>query len=162
MTHCPCGSNRTFNECCGPYLSGERPAPTVEALMRARYSAFTTQQIDYLEETLLPETRGDFERDHVAQWAETSQWTGLDVLGVTGGGEHDNEGTVEFAAHFTVSGKAYRHHEVSRFVKREDRWWYLDGDIVLPKPRTVVKIGRNDPCSCGSGKKYKKCCCAAS
>jgi preprotein translocase subunit SecA len=24
--------------------------------------------------------------------------------------------------------------------------------------REAVKVGRNDPCPCGSGKKYKKCC----
>ena len=161
MTDCPCGSGRVLNDCCGPYLSGERPAPTAEALMRSRYSAFATRQIDYLEETLLPETRGEFDRDHVANWAETSQWTGLDVLATAKGGEADSDGTVEFAAHFTVSGRAHRHHELSRFVKRDDRWWYLDGTIVLPKPRTVTKIGRNDPCPCGSGQKHKKCCGAA-
>ena len=29
---------------------------------------------------------------------------------------------------------------------------------IVRKPVTVTKIGRNDPCPCGSGKKYKKCC----
>ncbi|HOK43165.1 MAG TPA: SEC-C metal-binding domain-containing protein, partial [Thermoclostridium caenicola] len=27
-----------------------------------------------------------------------------------------------------------------------------------PKKRETAKVGRNDPCPCGSGKKYKKCC----
>jgi len=36
-----------------------------------------------------------------------------------------------------------------------------DLELLLNPPETVVadkKIGRNEPCSCGSGKKYKKCC----
>ncbi len=161
MTDCPCGSGRVLSECCGPYLSGERHAPTAEALMRARYSAFATRQIDYLEDSLLPETRHDFDREHVREWADSSQWIGLDVIGVTDGGEADTEGKVEFVAHFTVGGREHHHHELSRFVKRDDRWWYLDGTIVPPKPRIVTKIGRNEPCPCGSGKKYKKCCATA-
>ena len=28
----------------------------------------------------------------------------------------------------------------------------------LPKRRPVAKVGRNEPCSCGSGKKFKSCC----
>ena len=33
------------------------------------------------------------------------------------------------------------------------------GDGTVKKqPRRVQKVGRNDPCPCGSGKKYKKCC----
>ena len=32
------------------------------------------------------------------------------------------------------------------------------GKPIIRKPATAVKIGRNDPCPCGSGKKYKKCC----
>jgi uncharacterized protein YecA (UPF0149 family) len=36
---------------------------------------------------------------------------------------------------------------------------YLDSDNPFSQPRRVEpKIGRNDPCPCGSGKKYKKCC----
>lgn len=33
-------------------------------------------------------------------------------------------------------------------------------EIELPKPikRSLPKVGRNDPCPCGSGKKFKKCC----
>ena len=32
-----------------------------------------------------------------------------------------------------------------------------DGSV-KKQPRKVQKIGRNDPCPCGSGKKYKQCC----
>ena len=160
MTDCPCGSGQTLDSCCGRYLSGDVPAPTAEALMRSRYSAFATSNVDYLEQTLLPETRHDFDRAHVTEWARTSQWASLQVKSTEGGGTDDTEGFVEFVARFTLSGKEHVHHETGRFTKRDGRWWYLDGTMG-PRPRTVVKIGRNDPCSCGSGKKYKKCCGAA-
>ena len=35
------------------------------------------------------------------------------------------------------------------------------GVSAQPFRRQTVKVGRNDPCPCGSGKKYKKCCGAA-
>lgn len=160
MTDCPCGSGRSLDACCGPHLSGEKPAPTAEALMRSRYSAFATGNIAYLEETLLPETRDDFDRDEARQWSENSEWTGLEIRSTTAGREGDEDGIVEFVAHFTMGGKAHIHHETSRFVRRDDRWWYVDGTMG-PPPRKAPKVGRNDPCPCGSGKKYKKCCALA-
>jgi len=160
MTDCPCGSGKALDACCGPYLSGAAPAPTAEALMRSRYSAFVTKNVDYLEETLLPETRHDFNREHITEWANNSEWTGLEVRTTEAGGEADSEGVVEFIARFRVQGKDYVHHETSTFTRRDGRWFYVDG-IMGTRPRTAPKVGRNEPCPCGSGKKYKKCCGAA-
>lgn len=36
--------------------------------------------------------------------------------------------------------------------------WTRDNDPLQAKETMRKKVGRNDPCSCGSGKKYKKCC----
>lgn len=159
MTDCPCGSQRPFETCCGPYLSGQASAPTPEALMRSRYAAFATGNIDHLERTLLPETRDDFDRNQITEWSKSSEWTGLEVRGTSGGAGAD-EGHVEFVAHFRLSGKDHVHHETSRFVRRDGVWYYADG-IIGQRPRSAAKIGRNDPCPCGSGRKYKKCCGAA-
>jgi SEC-C motif-containing protein len=157
MTDCPCGSGRTLDLCCGPYLSGTTPAPTAEALMRSRYSAFATGNIDYLQATLLPETAQDFNRAETEQWANSAEWTGLEVRSTSSGGPSDAEGFVEFVAHFKMQGKSHVHHETGRFARQDGAWYYVDGNMG-PRPRTVAKIGRNDPCPCGSGKKYKKCC----
>ena len=46
----------------------------------------------------------------------------------------------------------YRYFEARRFVEGEPF------DNVTTFHRTVPKIGRNDPCPCGSGKKFKQCC----
>ncbi len=157
MTDCPCGSGKTLDACCGPYLSGAAPAPTAEALMRSRYSAFATKNIDYLEQTLRPDTRDDFNREQVTEWAGNSEWIGLDVRSTKEGGEGDTQGVVEFVARFKVEGKDYFHHETSTFTKQDGRWFYVDG-IMGTRPRVAPKVGRNEPCPCGSGKKHKKCC----
>lgn len=154
---CPCQSGKAFAACCGPYLSGKALPPTAEALMRSRYSAFATGNIDYLEETLLPGTRDDFDRAAAGQWAASSEWTGLQIRSTEAGGEGDTTGQVEFAAFFRQNGQDQVHHETGSFEKKDGRWFYVDG-IKGMKPRRVEKVGRNEPCPCGSGKKYKKCC----
>ncbi|WP_342642418.1 YchJ family protein [Rhodoligotrophos ferricapiens] len=158
---CPCSSGKPFGHCCGPYIAGEAAAPTAEALMRSRYCAYAVQAIDYLEETLAPSARRDYDRQSASDWARNSEWTGLEVLGTEAGGPQDRDGVVEFIAHFRVDGTDRTHHETSRFTRRDGRWFYVDGRVGR-RQETVVrqtpKVGRNDPCSCGSGKKYKKCC----
>jgi SEC-C motif-containing protein len=158
---CPCTSGQTYADCCSAYIAGARAAPTAEALMRSRYSAFAVEAIDYLEESLLPGTRGDFDRQSVVDWSRSSKWTGLDILATEAGGPDDREGVVEFAARFQIDGDDRVHQETARFSKKDGRWYYVEGRIGK-KQQTIVregpKLGRNDPCSCGSGKKYKKCC----
>jgi SEC-C motif-containing protein len=154
---CPCASGREFAACCQPYLEGKALPPSAEALMRSRYSAFATGNIDYLEGSLMPGTRSDFDRAAVTEWARTSEWTGLQVRYAEAGGAADDEGFVEFVALFRQEGADRVHHETGHFKKQDGRWFYVDG-VMGTRPRHVEKIGRNDPCTCGSGKKYKKCC----
>ena len=82
------------------------------------------------------------------------------MVRVEAGGKEDDRGVVEFIARYKQKGVEHRHHERSRFARGEDgRWMYLDGDTVKPPPvLRGEKVGRNQPCPCGSGKKYKKCC----
>ena len=77
-----------------------------------------------------------------------------------GGGPKDKTGVVEFRALYTANGEFCNHHEVATFVKDRSGWKFEDGDLVgeTPTVREEPKVGRNDPCPCGSGKKYKKCC----
>ena len=98
MTDCPCGSGQSYSACCQPFITGTAIAPTPEALMRSRYSAFTVVDIDYLHDTLAPEARHDFNRADVEKWAKESQWQGLEIHATTGGGAEDTEGTVDFTA----------------------------------------------------------------
>jgi len=160
MSNCPCGSEREYAVCCEPVLSGAEPAATAEALMRARYSAYIKGKISFLGESLHQSSRHDWDEAATRKWAEQSQWLGLEVRGTENGTAADEEGMVEFVATYKEDGLLKRHHERSRFRKENGRWYYVDGK--LPTPETVKreapKVGRNNPCPCGSGKKYKKCC----
>src|SRR5690606_1784066 len=84
---------------------------------------------------------------------------GLEVVTAEAGGEQDNEGMVEFIARFNIQDTPQQHHERARFKRHNKKWLYLDGEEIKPQPirRTAPRVGRNDPCPCGSGKKFKKC-----
>jgi len=160
MSHCVCGSSLDFTVCCEPIITGIEPAKTAEALMRARYSAYVVRNIEFLGDSLHPKSRYDWDEEATRKWAEEARWEGLEVLSTEQGGENDSQGLVEFRARFIENGELREHHEISHFLRQNDRWYYVDGHP--PKPVTVkregAKVGRNEPCPCGSGKKYKKCC----
>lgn len=159
MTQCPCGSNKSFSECCEPYLNGVSSPPTAEALMRARYSAYATANIDFVERTIHSSARADFNRESALKWAEQSQWHSLEIRNVIDGKEEDASGSVEFIASYSQKDEEIEHHELAAFRKEAGAWTFVDGRILRqPFHREQPKIGRNDPCPCGSGKKYKKCC----
>ncbi len=156
---CPCCSGRQLNQCCGPKLRYGEVAKTAEELMRSRYSAFALEEVDYIMETHDPTTRHEVDREEIASWSEHSDWTGLSVVGVERGSESDSQGKVEFVAHYLSEEKEQSHHELADFVKKDGRWYFTDGAMVRSTyRRESPKIGRNDPCFCGSGKKFKKCC----
>lgn len=150
---CPCGSGVDYAQCCGPYLSGERHAPTAEALMRSRYTAYTRDDRDYIARTWDPETVPDL-ADNLGDIV----WCGLDVQATETGGINDSVGMVEFVAHYQAQGKPGSLHEVSHFRKADGQWLYVGGETVAQQPVRVNKTGRNEPCPCGSGRKFKKCC----
>jgi SEC-C motif-containing protein len=157
MTQCPCGSGKALEACCGPVLeSGIAASP--EAMMRSRYSAYVLGNCRHLEISLAPESRRDFDLAATEKWAKAVEWLGLDVLSTSGGGE-DEFGRVEFVARFKQDGAEQAHHENSRFRRHDGNWLYVDGELIRkPVVRATPKVGRNDPCPCGSGKKYKQCC----
>ncbi len=159
MSLCPCGSRQTYQECCEPFHNGN-VAPTAEKLMRSRYSAFEKGQLDYLATTLTEESRKDYDAAETAQWAGQAIWKKLEVVKVNGGLEKDDAGTVEFKAYFKIEGQHQIHHELAHFTKQDGRWYYVNGEMNPKQEQRIVtvKVGRNDPCTCGSGKKYKKCC----
>jgi SEC-C motif domain protein len=157
---CPCKSGKTFGECCGPVISGAAPAETAEALMRARYTSYVTGDIDFLVKSATKAVQQELDEATLRNWSEVATWHGLEVIRTEKGQAGDSTGVVEFRALYTANGEFCNHHEVSRFVRETDGWKFSEGDLVgeTPTVREEPKIGRNDPCPCGSGKKYKKCC----
>jgi len=162
MKNCPCGSGRQYSDCCEQYISGKANPPTAEALMRSRYSAYVEHEIDYIINTCVHKGKDDIDYKSTRDWSEQSKWLGLKIISVEKGSVNDTEGTVEFEASYERDGLKDVHHEKAKFKKGKAEsplWLYDEGNIT---PITVVrsgpKTGRNDPCPCGSGKKYKHCC----
>ncbi len=160
MKECPCGSELSYEECCRPLITGRRKAETAEQLMRSRYSAYVEKEIPYLRASLHPDHRNDYDEKASREWAESAEWHSLQILNTTGGAHEDSEGQVEFGEAFTQKKVRPPHHTLSEFTRADGTWYFVSGKEVKPKPvvRTEPKIGRNDPCPCGSGKKHKKCC----
>ncbi len=151
---CPCDGGEPYGRCCEPlHLSGA--ATTAERLMRSRYSAFCLGKIEYLLATRHASRRQPNDRANLIQTLSRTNWVRLQVLATDRGAADDDSGHVEFVASYHEDGTAGQLHERSFFVKEDDRWFYHSGEYEnlapLPKP------GRNEPCWCGSGKKYKKC-----
>jgi len=121
---CPCGSDKQYADCCGRYIEGNETPATAEALMRSRYSAYTLLREDYVLSTWHASTRpqqlGLSDEAH-------EKWLGLQVR------RHEQQdaehAVVEFVARYKIGGRAHRLHEVSRFVREDGRWFYVDGKI---------------------------------
>jgi len=121
---CPCGSSQNYAKCCQPYVEQLKDAPTAEALMRSRYTAFVELNEDYLRYSWYPHNCPESIRLNI-----NTKWLGLKIKNTQGGGLHDNTGEVEFVARNKTAGKASRIHENSRFVRENNRWLYVDGEF---------------------------------
>ena len=127
MSACPCASGKAYPDCCGRLHSGAETASTAEALMRSRYSAYVLGLDAWLLATWHPSTR-PAALDLAA--GPATKWLGLDIRRRQALG--DERALVEFVARYRVAGRGHRLHEVSRFVREEGRWYYVDGDVVTP------------------------------
>ncbi|MBZ1392460.1 YchJ family protein [Psychrobacter pacificensis] len=168
---CPCQINPTaetanaalsYQDCCQPYHES-LAAPDAERLMRSRYSAFVLVKPDYIVNTTVPAQQGLLDVQAIKSWAKETDWAGLEIV------EHNpklgkRHAQVEFKAYFNtkdntndLAGKIQAHHELSAFVKVKDknsddaRWYFLD-------PTVAMTVSQKQPCICGSGEKFKRCC----
>ena len=126
---CPCRSGERFADCCAPLLAGDKAAATATQLMRSRFTAFATGDVEYLRSTWHPDTRPhDLELDPAVEWLR------LIISDTVRGGPFDTYGEVEFVAMYREpspnqpsSYQRGRQHERSTFEKVEGRWLYVDG-----------------------------------
>jgi SEC-C motif-containing protein len=153
---CPCGSGRNFEACCQPVLSGAQPAATAEALMRARFTAHVVHDFRFLHAS----DHSNAGRAYVEEAGEPSiTWQKLDIHAHEPGADA-NTAYVDFSAYGTEQGAEHVLHEKSEFRRIDGKWIYVKALRLGPAPfkSAAPKVGRNDPCPCGSGKKYKHCC----
>jgi len=156
MTQCPCGSSLDLALCCGRYHAGEA-APTAEALMRSRYAAYALGRLDYIAATCAGPAGLAFSRAEAEVSQLGTQWLGLKIVSTRKGRAGDSDGTVGFIARYRHNGADAALAETSEFRRIDGRWLYWDRLPEVTTARAPVP-GRNDPCSCGSGRKFKKCC----
>lgn len=126
---CHCGKNLDFTVCCQPLIEGQQTAPSAEALMRSRYSAFVIKNMDYLLKTQDPQTRDEFDLQSNQEWADSVVFLGLEILRSE---ESGNKAQVEFKARFQEqnSGIMSVHHEISKFRQQKGVWYFRSGKIV--------------------------------
>jgi len=157
---CPCGTGRPYETCCGPLLAGQRKAASAEELMRSRFTAHVANDERYLHQTHQP----------TANLPYVEQGDGLDPVAWSRLVVHAHElgrtpdlAFVDFSAFYAVEGGGEGVlQEKSEFHRVNGNWLYTRPVRQGPAPlkSTAPKVGRNDPCPCGSGKKYKACCLA--
>lgn len=179
---CPCQINPTaettdaplsYQDCCQPYhdafyndevdKADGIKAETAERLMRTRYSAFALVKPEYIVKTTVPAQQALLDVQAIESWAKETDWAGLEIVEHTPklGKRHAQ---VEFKAYFNAKDnagdltvKVQAHHELSTFVKVKDkankdtRWYFLD-------PTVAMTVSQKQPCICGSGEKFKRCC----
>lgn len=151
---CPCGTGRKHEECCGPLLAGARPAATAEELMRSRFTAHVARDWRYLHATYRPTAR----KPYVEEDAVEIPWTRL-VVHAHEPGSSPDQAFVDFSAYYATEEGEQALHEKAEFARSEGRWLYTRNVRNGPAPaKAAPKAGRNDPCPCGSGRKFKHCC----
>ncbi len=164
MNLCPCGSQQDYDNCCKRYHDGQK-VPSAEALVRARYAAFALHNFPFIIDTTHPMYRDEIDDSNIAENMAGIIWHQLHIKECGQEPAKDGQGvfdTVTFSAVYEIDNNIYNLSEKSYFREEEGTLYYLEGISHRPEgyKRPEPKIGRNDPCPCGSGKKYKKCCAA--
>ncbi|MBA1288731.1 YchJ family protein [Pseudomonas japonica] len=147
---CPCGSGSVLDDCCGRF-HGDFSAPDAQHLMRSRYTAYVLGLVDYLIATTLPAQQAGLDRAAMAAWSAQATWLGLEVENAEVIGGKPEHAFVTFTARWYDAEGEHSHRERSAFVQNDGRWYFID-------PTVPLSSGRNDPCPCASGEKFKKCC----
>lgn len=186
FNNCPCGGNLGYEKCCQPLHNRQIFAQSAEQLMRSRYCAFVMEQWTYLAETSHPKNTSTSAVDEIKEWSRSKNWQSLKIINTRAGKPQDDIGEVEFVAFYkesvaqksiakepvakeSITNKSvanrhpstqsppalHQHHEHSQFKRLDSQWMFTEGTALEP-----IKISRNDPCPCLSGKKAKKCCFA--
>lgn len=125
---CPCSSKLTYDKCCEPYLLGKKCPDTPEKLMRSRFTAYAMKRADYLIATTAEQERKALDQDELLHYCRSVTCITLKILKTEGGGAQEEKGTVLFHASLQINGKRMLHRELSRFVRENGRWVYVDGD----------------------------------
>ena len=136
-------------------MSSEKWPETPRKLLEARYDAMVSGRVDYLMETHHPDTREQVDRQALEIWSKESKWDGIQLEAEESEGDR---AFISFSVRFEKDFQMLTQRERAEFRKSNDCWFYFDSEFLKPDPiRNTARVGRNDPCHCGNGKKFKKC-----
>ncbi|MBL7685128.1 MAG: SEC-C domain-containing protein [Deltaproteobacteria bacterium] len=140
--------------------TSKKPYPsTPRELLEARYQAFVDQDIDFILESCHPDVKDQQDLPTIEAWSKNAIWHHFEIEKEE---VEKEKAIITFNLKYEEKGKMIYHRELAEFRKQGSKWYYYDS--TFPKPETLKregpKVGRNDPCHCGSGKKFKKCCAA--
>lgn len=165
---CYCGLPKNYQDCCEPLHQRVQTAKTPEQLMRSRFSAYFLRLVPYITDTYFQPVLSATAREEIDEFAHSARFLALEVVSssqtptittlhfpaLPDSAHPLAKGYVHFKVCFLMADKFYLLEEHSRFVCHQDEWRYLDGALIS---HPTLKLGRNDSCPCGSGKKYKAC-----
>ena len=155
--HCPCHSNKSYIECCQPFIENKSIAETAEQLMRSRYCAYAMANADYIMQTYSNKSRLTQSKSEIESWAKQCQWVNLVIhSSKTKNNQTAQLDKVEFSAYFIEDKQLCEMREISRFIIENNHWRYHDGEII--ENRILPKVKRNELCPCQSNNKFKQCC----
>lgn len=124
MKNCYCCSDKTFENCCEPFISGNKNPETCEQLMRSRYTAYAIQKADYLLATTHISERKNYSKSEILDWSTSNYWQKLEIISSL-------ENVVAFKAYYEdENGIENIHHEISNFILNDGLWYYVNGVIV--------------------------------
>ena len=153
---CPCQSQKSFEECCQPFIEKQALPETAEQLMRSRYSAYATDNAQYIVDTYSKKTREKNTLADIQAWMKECRWLNLIIHQHSINPLTATQAEVEFSAYFIHNKQLCLMRENSRFERIAQQWYYIDGNII--ENTAFEKIKRNEPCPCQQGKKFKQCC----
>ncbi len=158
-TSCPCCSGQDYINCCQDIVAGTKLAATPLELMRSRYTAHAVKNMEHILRTMRGKPLRLFDEEKTREeWFEQCIWNRLEIIDAPEVSKDDKQGIVEFKAYYTFEGAEHVMHERSKFSKEQNQWFYVARQNKSANVESASKVGRNDPCVCGSGSKYKKCC----
>ncbi len=156
---CPCGSSKTYKDCCSSFHIGEAFATTPEQLMRSRYCAYAMKNGQYIYDTYASKSQKKQSVDDIQASADESKWMSLTIISTSSIPltiEEATLPTVTFCAKYLVGTTLFSMTEISSFTLEQGHWKYVDGDNF--EHVELGKVKRNELCPCQSNKKFKACC----
>ena len=149
---CPCGSARSYEQCCKDFHDGKQKAKTPESLLRSRFSAFFLENLDYVFDTSASKNQNEGLRQSLREVSKSTQWRSLHILERFPHTQDLIGQKIRYVAFFEREGTPFQIHELSYFCVENEIIRYDRGDFLK-----AHSLGRNEVCWCGSGNKLKRC-----